>query len=172
MTKNSLDSGMEGTFDQTPRARINNNLADVGIVATTVSYASNTTLADVAGMSTSTLTPGTYSITMDLNTTATANGGVKIGFKQYNGLTLSSITLKVVAQAAAAMATTKFSTATDAASIYAASAATLGLAITGSFVVATGGTMTLQMAQNASAGGGDTTSLLAGSNFRINRIGN
>lgn len=170
MTKNRLDGGMDGAMTLSTRTRINNNLDDVGLVTTQMDIASNTVLADVAGMSTSQLNVGTYRFTIDLATTATTNGGLKVAFDFMNGLTLSSLNATVKQFTASTVAVTRVTSTTDQASLYAATTATLALQITGSFVVATEGNIQFQAAQNASSV--DTTSIFPGSNFRITRVGN
>lgn len=172
MTKNRIDGSMDGAVTLSTRTRINNNIADVGLVTSQIDYASTTTLADVSGMSTSQLNVGTYRFTVDLDTVATTNGGLKVAFKQNNGLTLSALSCRAVSFTASGLTSSRVTSTTDAASLYAASTATVRLVLTGYFIVATEGTITFQAAQNASAGGADTSSIYPGSSFRITRVGN
>ena len=91
MTKNRLDSANEGCFTRDAREIINNNLTDVSISTAVLTANANTTLADITGLTTGTLTPGTYRYAVSLATTAGASGGLKVAFKLNNGLTFTSL---------------------------------------------------------------------------------
>ncbi len=128
---------------------------------------SDTTLANVAGL-VQAVTPGTYAYKICLQVTANASGGTKAAIKQNDSATLTSIKNVTSAYAAAAVAVTQSTTATDAASLVAATAAHLLVVMEGTLVVATGGTLQVQAAQNAS--NASATTVLAGSTFTLTKI--
>lgn len=131
-----------------------------------VTATSNTTLANLTGL-VHTVEVGTYRYRVHLQTLATANGGVKAGFK-LTGTVLGSIQNTSTAKSAAAIACARTTTATDQASLVAATAAYLQVVLEGTFVVTTAGTIQLQGAQNASHN--DTTTFYAGSTFELTKI--
>lgn len=159
----------EGAFTNASRKIANDNFRDVSRCTAQVDVAESTTLTNVTGMVTGVLLPGTYEVDINLITTATANGGVKAALKWGTASMITSTALSVSALSAAAIANTKFTTSTDAASIVAATAAYVGVRITGSIVIAASGTLQLQIAQNASHT--DTTSALVGSTMTFTPIG-
>jgi len=171
MTKNIIK--YEGAFDKTARDIANNNFADVSLCTTQFladSGSTGATLTNVVGMVTDVLTPGTYSVDINLITTATTNSGVKLGLKFGTASMLTSVAFSVTGKSASALAVTTFTTATDAASIIAATSAYVNVQVTGTLVVAASGTLQLQAAQNASHA--DDTTVEVGSYMKFTRIGN
>lgn len=155
------------SFDGVTLATVTNT--DIKRQSATFSATSSdtgTTLTDLTGLVT-TVVPGTYQFTINLGTVSTVNSGLKVGFK-YTTTVVSSIEYEAVATAAAAVIASRGTTATDQASIFASTAVTNTLRITGTMVVGTGGTVQLQAAQNASHA--DTTSVFLGSTMHFTRI--
>lgn len=127
---------------------------------------SSTALSNITGL-VQTVVAGTYRYEINLDTTSTANGGVKVAFKF---TTAVASTLNSIAKAfdAAAVAVARFTTATDQAPILNALVATVACEMTGTVIVTTGGTMQLQFAQNTSHS--DTSSVLVGSSMKFTRL--
>lgn len=171
MTKNSLDSGKEGSFTQDIRQTINNNFDDVSLCTTITTATTNTTLANITGLQTDTLASGTYRFNISLATTTGASGGLKIAFKQNNGLTLTAIEATAKGFTASAVAVQHTTTTTDQTSLLASTSLIIKAEIDGVFTVGiAGGNLTLQMAQNVSDG--TATSVFINSRMEITRIGN
>lgn len=170
MAKNKVIA--EGAFTNDTKKIINDNFADVSRCSTqftATSGTTGTTLTNVTGLVTDTLLPGTYYVRGNLITTATANSGFKAGLKFGTASMLTSVQLTVQAFTASAVAVTTFTTATDAASLVAATSAYVNVSFEGTIVVATAGTLQLQAAQNASHA--DTTSVEVGSTMLFTPIG-
>lgn len=148
MTANTVKN--EGALSNDVRNAINFGIGDYSICTTAFSTATNTTLANVEGLVTEVLVPGTYDFEINLITTAGASGGVKAGLKQSTANMLSSISATVQGFTASAIATTTFTSTTDAASIIAATTAYVSVQVKGVVVVALPGTLQVQAAQNAS----------------------
>lgn len=125
-----------------------------------------TTLTNLTGL-VHTVVPGTYRFTINLGTVSTANSGLKVAFK-YTTAVLTSIEYEAVGHDAAASVASRGTTATDQASLLASTSVILTAKITGTMVVATGGTVQVQAAQNASHA--DTTSVFLGSTSQFERI--
>lgn len=164
----------EGCFDSTVRRIVDRNFSDVSLCTTqfdAVTGTTGATLTNVVGMATDSisLTAGTYRFVINLSTVATSNSGLKIGLKQNNGLTLTSIESVAKGFTASAVAVQHSTTATDAASLFASTTAVIKCEICGTMVIATAGTMQLQAAQNAAHA--DTTSVYVGSRMEFTRIG-
>lgn len=168
MAKNNLEN--EGALDQSARVRINNNFRDVAVSTATLTANANTTLANVPGLVTDVLEPGTYTFRIELGTSAGASGGLKVALKQSVASMLTSIDYNAQAFAAAAVVATRGTTATDAASIIATTSAVVGARIVGTVVVARAGTLQVQAAQNAS--NGTDTTVIVGSFMEFVRVGN
>lgn len=171
MSKNRLLDGNVGVLDGGAKKIINENFSDVSLCTTQLDLATSTTLTNVAGMVTDAITfvaGGTYRFKIHLAGTATSNGGLKVGLKQNNGLTLTSIESTAKGFTASAVAVQHSTTATDAASLFASTTAVIECVIEGTLVVLTGGTLQLQAAQNASHS--DTTSIYVGSHMEFTRI--
>ena len=170
MTKNIVDSTMEGSFTRATRARINNNLADVSIPTAQLDATTNTVLANVPGLVTGNLDPGTYYLYASLAGTATSNGGWKVGLKQGTASMLTTVGLTSTAYTASAAAVTHSTSTTDQASLIAATSAYISAEIEGIVIVGLSGTLQVQFAQNASHA--DTSSLYVDCYFSVTRIGN
>lgn len=126
------------------------------------------TLTNIVGLTGFTLTAGgIYRYEVFLNGVATANCGHKIGFK-YTTATLTSLNNGSQALLAASTAYTQSTTATDQASLHAATTATLGVVLRGRMIVNAGGTFAVQAAQNAAHA--DTTSVYVGSWALFERV--
>lgn len=133
-----------------------------------VAFTSSTTLANLGELFAD-VVPGVYKVNIALQTTANASGGAKTAFKFNNSATLTSIQVTAKTYAAAAVAVARAVTETDQASLSASTSAALAVEIEGTLVVATGGRLNLQGAQNAS--NGSATTFLIGSTLTLTRIG-
>ena len=172
MTQQLLNQGNEGAFDYGIRTKINENFTElyarpycVRQTADVVADES-TTLANLTGL-VQTVIAGTYKFKVALQALSTANGGTKVEFK-YTTATLTSIQCESKAFTASAVAVTRFITTTDAASIIAATAANICIELEGTIVVAVGGTIQVQGAQNVSHT--DETTYYAGSTFELYKL--
>jgi hypothetical protein len=124
------------------------------------------TLTNVVGM-VLTLAAGTYHFRLNLPGVATANSGVKYGFK-YTTTVLTSLEATGRGHTASAVAVQHTTTATDQAALFAQTAAVIDTVIEGRMVVATGGTVQLQAAQNAAHV--DTTSVYVGASMTFTKV--
>lgn len=170
MSKNKVNA--EGVLAADTRKIINDNFSDVARCSSQFladSGGTGTTLTNVTGMVTDSLLPGTYLVKGNLITTATANSGLKAGLKFGTASMLTSIQLSVRAFTASAVAVSTFTTATDAATFVAATAAYVNVEFEGTVVVAAAGTLQLQAAQNASHA--DDTTVEVGSYMTFTPIG-
>lgn len=163
-----------GCFSDPVRRIIDRNFADVSLCTTqfdAVTGTTGATLTNVVGMTTDafSLTAGTYRFSIHLPGVATANSGLKVGLKQNNGLTLTSIESTAKGFTASAVAVQHSTTATDAASLFASTTAVIKCEIEGTMVIATAGTIQLQAAQNAAHA--DTTSVYSGARMEFIRVG-
>lgn len=160
-----------GSFHDGIRRIVDRNFSDISLCTAQVDVTSSTTLVDCTGLTTDgiSLAPGTYKFAAFLAGTAGASGGLKVAFKQNNSLTLTSIEATGIGYTASAVAVQHTTTATDAASLFAQTAAVIFCKIFGTLVVATAGTIQLQFAQNAS--NGTATSIYVGSRMEFTRIG-
>jgi hypothetical protein len=168
MAKNEVR--FDGVLDLTARQRINNNFRDVAVSTATLTATANTTLANVAGLVTGTLDPGTYTFRINLGVGAGASGGLKVALKQEVPSMLTSIDYNTRAFSAAGVVATRGTTASDAASIIASTTAVVGAEIVGTVVVAKAGTLQVQAAQNASDAA--ATTVIVGSFLEFIRVGN
>lgn len=166
----------EGALSADTRKIINENLADVSFCTTEFDVDSGgtaDTLANVTGMVTDTLKPGTYHVYIHLDCLSTANSGLKVAFK-FGGASsasmLSSLALVSRAYTTTGIGVARAVTATDAASIQASTAAIINCVIEGKIVVADGkeGTLQLQAAQNASHA--DNTTIYTSSFMKITEV--
>lgn len=125
------------------------------------------TYENVTGLS-ATVIPGTYRFRAVLpSTVASGTGGIKYAFN-YTGTVLSAIhsTAKgYTASAVAVQATTTTTTQTD---LFTQAAVVILTEIEGTFVVTTGGTVDVQVAQNTS--NASNTVALVGGSFEVVRI--
>lgn len=160
----------EGAFQRSQRTKINDNFTDLYSRATParqsadVTATTNTTLANLTGL-VATLAVGTYKFRVALQCLSTANGGTKVAFV-YS--TPTSIQCEAKAFTASAVAVTRFTTTTSAASIVAATVANICIELEGTIVVTTAGTIQVQGAQNASHS--DTTTFYTGSTLEVYQI--
>jgi hypothetical protein len=151
---------------------VNDNIRDISQCTTqfdAVTGTTGTTLTNVVGMTSDILQPGTYAVDINLLTTSTVNSGVKVTLKWGTASMITTTAFAVQANAAAAIANSKFTTSTDAATIFGATAVELSIQVKGIIVIAVAGTLTLQAAQNAAHA--DTTSILVGSTMSFTPIG-
>ena len=130
---------------------------------------SNTTLADITGLTGISLVAGaTYAYEIRLSGTAGASGGWKVAFN-YTTATLTSLQSQSVAFSAAAVVTgTQVTTTTTQTSLIASTAAHLAGIIYGTLVVNAAGTLAVQFAQNAS--NATASSIYVGSTASFTRI--
>lgn len=136
-------------------------------------YTSNTTPADITGLSWTLVTGAKYVFEINLPTTMTTNGGLSVAFALTTA-TLASINYQTYAATASDNTTavsTNGTTATSGTLMFdSATAAYTHVNIKGAFAVTTGGTLTFQGSQHASAGGGDVTILLVNGYARVTRV--
>jgi len=158
-----------GVLTDDTKKIINDNFTDFSRASAQTSVSNSTALVNATGLVTGTLQPGTYRVRMDLIMTSGASGGTKIALKFGTASMLTSVQLKTKAFTTAAVATTTFTTATDAASIVAATAANTAIEVVGTIVVALAGTLQLQVAQNVSDG--TATTIEVGSTMEFTAIG-
>lgn len=170
MSKNNVLS--EGALDNSTRKIINDNLADVSQCDTQFdadSGTTSTTLTNISGMVTDILKKGTYHVYIHLDCLSTGNGGTKFAFKFGTASMLSSIAVVAKAFTASGVAVSRATTATDQASLQAATAANICVIIEGVVVVGAEGTLQLQAAQNASHA--DNTLVYTSSFMKLTPIG-
>lgn len=110
----------------------------------------NTTYADITGLTVN-LTPGTYKFKAVLpSTVASGTGGIKYAFNYTNGLTLSALQSAAEGFTASAVAVQNSTSTTAQADLFTQAAVVIKVVIEGTVIVSTGGTLTVQMAQNTS----------------------
>lgn len=163
---------LEGTLTADTRKIINDNFKDISSCTTqfdAVTGTTGTTLTNVVGLVTDTLQPGTYDVDINLNVAATTNSGFKAALKWGTASMITSTSLSVLATSASAVASTLFTTSTDASAFIGATAAYVNVRVRGKIVVALAGTIQLQAAQNAAHA--DTTSVTIGSVMKFTPIG-
>lgn len=165
-------AGMETLTNKTLTSPTINNATISGTISANVvtstpqlDATSNTALANIGGL-VQTVVPGTYKFVINLSGTSGASGGWKVAFK-YTATVLSSIEVVSYAYTASAVAVAHTTTATDQASLIAATTAYISGVIEGTMVVTTGGTVQLQFAQNAS--NGTASSIYVGSTMQFIR---
>jgi len=169
MSKNHITA--VGALTDDTKLKINQALGDVSKSTTEFdvdSGTSGTTLTNVDGLLSEVLQPGTYKVEIDLSLTSTANSGLKVGLKFGTAAMLASIDVTSKAFTASAVGVARATTATDAASIQASTAAIIKCEITGHLVVSKAGTLQLQAAQNASHA--DNTTIYVGSTMKFTKI--
>ncbi len=134
--------------------------ADVTKCTSSVTKNGSAAFANVTGLS-QTVVPGTYQFVCRLpSTVASGTGGIKYAFN-YTTTVLTSIEATGRGFTAAAVATQHTTTTTTQTALFTQAEVVIYTEITGSMVVATGGTIDLQMAQNTS-NASDTIALLGG----------
>ena len=131
-----------------------------------VTGTTGTTLTNVTGLS-RTVVAGTYRFYINLPGTATSNSGIKAGFK-FTTTALTSLEATARAFTASGVVVQHVTSTADQASLIASTTATISTVIEGTMVVATGGTIQLQAAQNAAHA--DTTSVYVGASMTFTRI--
>lgn len=148
-------------------------LAGIGTTQTVktsgaVTKNANVTYANVTGLSHTVVSGATYKFRCVLpSTVASGTGGIKYCFN-YTTTVLTSIEstgIGFTASAAALVHTTTTTTQTD---LFTQAAVVLCTIIEGTFVVTTGGTIDVQMAQNTS-NASDTVALIGGT-FQLQRV--
>lgn len=140
---------------------------DTKNVTATTTAISTTTLVPVTGLSIALTTSGTYSILAKLPVTCTGAQGLALGLGTSNSLTLTSLNLTGTFLTASAVATANTTSTTLGVAIGSSTTVTLA-ELAGVAVVATGGTLLVEMAQNSS--GATTTSVLANGFLQVTRI--
>jgi hypothetical protein len=116
--------------------------------------------SNVTGLS-FTVVPGTYKFSLLLpSTVASGTGGIKYAFN-YTTTVLSSIEATAQGYTASAVAVQHTTTTTTQTDLFTQAAVVIFVQIEGTFVVTTGGTVDVQMAQNTS-NGSDTVALVGG----------
>lgn len=152
----------QSTYDFTGEDFIINGNANA---TSTLTATSNTTFANIPGMSVNLVAGGTYMVDIMLVTTGAASGGIKVAFAgngtasalnltswNYNGTTLNAVT-NITALAS---------------SLTANAAAVTNVQTSGVVTVGVGGSFTLQAAQNTS--NGTSTTVVFGSYMTFTRI--
>lgn len=146
---------------------------DEKALAATATADANIVQATLTGFSWTLVAGATYSFDLDLDTTMTTNGGLKLTFLLTTA-TLTSIRYSTYQATASDNTTAVSATGTTAASGTAfvdnKTAAYTATRVRGTFVVNAGGTIAIQFAQNTSAAGADATLILIGSRARLTRI--
>jgi len=150
---------------------LNNNFSAVPAVyrsSASLTKNASTTFGDIAGLS-AILTKGTYKFSVILpSTVASGTGGIKYCFNYTKSLALSSIEATGLGFTASAVAVQHTTTTTTQTAIFTQAAVVIMTRLEGTFVVSTGGTLTVQMAQNTSDA--SNTICLIGSSMEIARI--
>ena len=162
----------EGTVTSDARKIINDNFTDISRCTTAFLVDSGSTadtLTNVTGLVSGTLQPGTYEVDINIICTATTNSGIKAALKWGTASMITTTALAVVATSASAVASTTFTTSTDASAFVGATSAYVNVRVKGIIVVALAGTIQLQAAQNASHG--DDTTVSVGSTMSFTPIG-
>lgn len=170
MAKNNVK--FEGTLGADSRKIINDNIRDISRCTTefvAVTGTTGTTLTNVVGMVSDILQPGTYDVDLNLLVAATTNSGFKAALKWGTASMITPTALSVVATSASAVASTVFTTSTDASAFVGATSAYVNVRVRGSIVIGLAGTIQLQAAQNAAHA--DETKVLVGSTMSFTPIG-
>lgn len=129
----------------------------------------NTTYADVTGLSFTNIVAGTYRFVAALpSTVASGTGGIKYSFNYSAGMVVGTLGSSAFGYTASAVAVQNSATATAQADLFTQAALVIDVLITGTMIVTTGGTITVQMAQNTSDA--SNTVAKAGGWFQMNRI--
>lgn len=126
----------------------------------------DTTLANVTGLTGWSLAVGVYKFRFVLRTTCGGTGGVKLAFN-FTTLVASAINYDVFAYTASAIAQSTGTTTTNQTSMLASNTAFTNVVIEGTITVGTAGTVDLQFAENSA---NSTSSVLVGSTGEFRRI--
>jgi hypothetical protein len=142
---------------------------DTKVLAAAATFTSNSVLTSLTGFSWTLVAGATYQFDIDLYTTMTTNGGLNLAFKLTTAVlaSLQASPSQAVTGTASQLAQVT-NTADQAAIINNKTAAYTRSSVSGSFVVTTGGTIAVQVAQNTS--NTDTTTIALGSYARITRV--
>ena len=167
MAKNYVK--LEGQLTADTRKIINDNIRDISQCTTAFSLATSTTLTNVVGMTSGTLQPGDYDVDVNLIMTSGASGGVKAALSWGTAAMITATALTVEGKTASALAVTTFTTSTDASPFIGATTAYINVRVKGRITIALAGTITMQVAQNASDGTATTVGL--GSTMSFTPIG-
>ena len=167
---NNLASGTTsgtytGTFTGT--LPVGNIVGGAKRVTTQVDRASSTTLTDITGLFVALAAGGVYAFTAYLPGTATANGGAKFAVGTSDTLSATSISYTGRNMNGATVNAATISTSLGGA-VGAATAVLTYAVIDGTIVVNAAGTLTIQIAQNASHA--DTTSAYVNGHLVVTRI--
>lgn len=127
----------------------------------------DTTLANITGPAPVLAAGKTYLIEGWFSVTAPAAGGIKLAFAAAAGLTLTSLAVNALAVSGTTVVSNTTITAALTDLLIAYTGTVTDIYIKGSIVVNAGGTLRVQMAQNASSG---TTSVFVGSYLKASRI--
>lgn len=170
MAQNKLIT--EGAFTSDMRKIVNDNFSDDSRCTTefvAVTGTTGTTLTNVVGMVSGILQPGVYDVDINLMVDATTNSGFKAALKWGTASMITPTILSVVATSASAVASTLFSTSTDASAFVGATSAYVNVRIRGNITIGLAGTIQLQAAQNAAHA--DETKVRVGSTMKFMAIG-
>lgn len=146
-------------------------ITSAGTVRATMAQTANAnaTYASITGL-TLTVVPGNYKFQAMLPSTVAAGaGGIKYSFL-YTGTVLSSMQATGRGYTASAVAVQNTTSTTGSADIFTQAAVVIFTELTGSFVVTTGGTITVQMAQNTSDASNSVA--LVGGTFQVTKTSN
>lgn len=167
----------EGALTNQTRKALNHNVEDRCVVIAEIDITSSTTGATLTNVP-ELITDTThklealmeYMFEANLSVISTANSGVKVAFAQTNGLTLSQFEcLSNAKHTGTADVITHVTSTTAGTSVVATTTVIQQVILKGTFTTTTGGTLQLQMAQNASHA--DTTSIFKGSTLVVKRVG-
>jgi hypothetical protein len=142
--------------------------ANVKFCSAQVDVTSSATLVNVTGLTGfAVVAAGVYRFDINLSGTSGGSGGMKVAFK-LSTTTLTDLEAMATGFTASAIACQHTTTATDQASLYAQTAAVIGVRITGRITVNAAGTIAVQFAQNASDG--TASSVYVGSSAAFTRV--
>lgn len=127
-----------------------------------------TTYANVTGLSQTVVSGGTYAFRLILpSTVASGTGGIKYCFN-YTTTVLSALQSSAAGFTASAVAVQNVTSTTTQADLFTQAAVVIRVEVEGTFVVTTGGTIDVQVAQNTS-NASNTVAIIGGS-FALTRI--
>jgi len=161
-----------GVFTDGSKKIVNDNFSDDSRCTTefvAVTGTTGATLTNVVGMVSGVLQPGVYDVDINLMVAATTNSGFKAALKWGTAAMITPTILSVVATSASAVASTLFSTSTDASAFVGATSAYVNVRVRGNITIGLAGTLQLQAAQNAAHA--DETKVLVGSTMKFTPIG-
>jgi hypothetical protein len=142
---------------------------DTKSLLASATFTSNSVLTTLTGFSWTLVAGATYNFDIDLYTTQTTNGGLNLAFKLTTAVlaTLQASPSQGVTSTYSQLANVT-NTADGTAFVNNKTAAYTRTSVSGTFVVTTGGTFALQVAQNTS--NTDTTTIALGSYARVTRV--